>query len=411
MPKIGVILLPGILGSPLQKLDGTQAWPVHQMGATNPINVGSWYTAWFDKKLQWFVDPGFLPSTQVIKAKKERSLTLNSYIENVAGIYQDFLNGLIGRKLVGPDSKELKLEADSYSVFVVNYDWARPVMETRNDVVKDTQDFVNTYKCEKFIYVTHSMGGIVGMAALLDPWVQQKCLGIVRVACPVVGAPEATARLVRGILPGDTMQSGIASTMLGNTGRKFSLFAACLPGLASLLPQWGQTRINMDHVTAILNYHFSNDTNYTSPNDNEDASAFKFGNKHLKSLIYRFGENITIANELMDLLIKDASLFTKYVSSITLSGKKTLDSYVVNASPNSPYINPTPKWSQDGDGTVPFSSQGCFSSREIYVDGGIDHADAFSDPRTWPHIIDAMNDLIKKDAIKNMMDDLKKKMD
>src|SRR5262249_54968712 len=176
----------------------------------------------------------------------------------------------------------------------------------------------------------------------------------------------------------------------------FSLFAACLPGLASLLPQWGQTRISRDHVTAILNYHFSNDTNYTSPNDNEDASAFKFGNEHLKILVNRFGENITIANELMDLLIKDASLFTKYVSSITLSGKKTLDSYVVNASPNSPYINPTPKWSQDGDGTVPFSSQGCFSGRDIYVDGGIDHADAFSDRRTWPHIIDAMNDLIKR---------------
>ena len=407
-PKIAVIFLPGIMGSPLEnRTNGGTAWPAHKMGLTNPLNIDEWYSATYYEKMRKFVDlksSDFCSLTRAMKADMVYSRIWGWTINNVAETYHGFLKMLLSRKLKDTNGENLILEEFDYLAHVINYDWSRPIKETSLDVGGNTYEFVTQNKCDWFIYVTHSMGGIVGMASLADmnlelgPWIQKKCLGMVRVACPVIGAPETTARLVRGILPDGSITGPIASTILGNTGRKFSLFAACLPGVASLLPQLGsQSPINIHHVEAILNYHFGHaplkkDFSEMEP---DEASALQYGNVFLIELKKQFGESIFLANQVTSKLYENHQLFSKYVSAVVLIGKETLDSYIVNESPNHPYINPT--WKSDvlGDSTVPIGSQACLSGHKVYVDGGIDHANAFSDSQTWPHIIDAMNALIK----------------
>ncbi|HKQ76653.1 MAG TPA: hypothetical protein VJ810_23360 [Blastocatellia bacterium] len=405
MPKIAVILLPGILGSPLVNEYGEEAWPIHEMSTTNVSNVGWWSMhANFEDKLKLFVDVSddFMPRTLAIPA----SITKTA-INRVAPFYHDFLAGLRDSRLKGPDGKTLKFNADEYLVHVINYDWSRPVIDSCVNVVRDTYNFVFKERCEKFIYLTHSMGGIVGMATLGNKWIQENCLGIVRVACPVAGAVETVARLFRGIKAGwGDIEEYFLSLILGDSGPKFSIFAACIPGLASLLPQFpsGDQRPTLI-VKAILDHHFDGPARRAYWYNEEDR-AYMFGRKHLTVMKNRFEANIITANILIHRnLIPYEKTIREKVIAVALSGKQTLQRYTVNKKDNNnPSITTDEVWDTSGDGTVPVRSQTLFAGNDnpfprdsgIEVSGGIEHANAFSDKRTWPYIIAAMNELMRR---------------
>jgi hypothetical protein len=391
MPKICVIFLPGILGSPLVNDSNDRAWPVHEF--EERASLALYFSSLTLKgKIQRFTsyrEHGVvMHRTRIL----ESSVDDSGKSHNVAIFYRDFVKALY---LKQDPFSELPFEID---LVVMNYNWVNTVETTANKVLMATRRIAN--RCDGFMYVTHSMGGVVAMDAILliarEPKLKEKLLGVVRVACPVTGAPETVARLHRGIEYkydwGDwdtwsTKNYGerLAAQMLGVTGWEFSLLAAHIPGISSLLPG----NISQSIITSIVCKPFMPEAvEQKSLLGVNEAWAYGRDNlEHIKSLTEKHW-NAARASYLARVNEANELLWEKFVHAVVLTGKRTTMKV--------DYFGLPIETDMKGDGTVPAHTQGIYAGEVTFVSGGIDHADAFSDRMTWPAIVAAMKSLFMK---------------
>lgn len=90
----------------------------------------------------------------------------------------------------------------------------------------------NGYTCRQVILVTHSMGGLVARACLLDNAVSDKIAGIVHGVMPATGAAVAYRRCKVGMADEDP----VASYVIGRDGPSVTAVFAQAPGALQLLP-------------------------------------------------------------------------------------------------------------------------------------------------------------------------------
>lgn len=380
-PKVGVIFLPGILGSPLVSKQNEMAWPVHQL-ANEKMLALSLSRLPLLEKIKLFVETDnvgnrFPFKTRILKAKLK-----NGQWENVATFYTDFLRQLMSGQ------QDLGFTPD---VVVLNYNWMYPVQNLVSSIRRPLSNLWQdpTRGWDGFMFVTHSMGGIVAMdTATLFPksTVKNKFLGIVRVACPVVGAPETAARLRRGIETHWDMSGAerVVAWMLGTTGWEFSLLAAHIPGLSSLLPMGisQDTVVNLimspyrDGAPPQTDKVYSPRRSWTYAHTNRDnierwvKASFILASRHLQR---RINSRYT-------------ALWSNKVQPVVLTGKKTVQALDRDGLPI--------KVEDKGDGTVPEAIQACLGMQPLIVPKpNIDHSDAFSDSETWPTIFQGMKGL------------------
>ncbi|MFZ6743353.1 hypothetical protein ACO0LC_09020 [Undibacterium sp. JH2W] len=411
MEDVAVILLPGILGSPLEnKITHEDIWPVHSTGRT--VWTGGSHTA---TKVKLFVDDlqRMNSVTKVLRPTKWEE----AKVDLVAPIYHGFVKLPANERL----DKEGKQLCFTPHVYVLNYDWSVSTILNITDIKAATLSIMKAachdHNATKFMYVTHSMGVLAALATVLGGGLADDIdfAGIVAVAGPIPGAPEALMRMMRGF-PSPSIinyEKAIATKLLANNGWKFSMLAPVLPGFADLLP-WSELDRDLEtEIENIINFHFNPDKpvkrgagmwsyNERSWSEASDCRA---------NLIKKMKSNISEARKL-HLLIRnkqyDLTIFNRLFG-VCLNGKDTIQSMnFVNltgvpslrgkrsGSLNIPdELKDTYTSAQKGDGTVTLGGQRYNCSASIKVPGGIDHADAFENKNVWPYIHTGMNWIYK----------------
>ena len=150
-----------------------------------------------------------------------------------SGTYNDFLKHC-------KEYKEFKFDQ---IVCAIGYNWARSNIHSAQRILERTEQLLKNLKVDGFVYITHSMGALPVRAAfkLIDeevkfqndfPLVRTKCLGVIHVVAPILGAPEAYIRFHRGVPEADIGEKYV----LGRTGFKFSVKACFIPSMCEILP-------------------------------------------------------------------------------------------------------------------------------------------------------------------------------
>ncbi|GEM_PF-2611795 len=123
-------------------------------------------------------------------------------------------------------------------VYVIGYDWRQSNRDSGRAVATRINEILEIEETEKFIMISHSMGGLVTRACLHDTannhGVHDKCMGIVHIAQPVHGGVV----LVRRMFSGSTSELDggyLFSTILGDTREKSLTISANMAGPLQLL--------------------------------------------------------------------------------------------------------------------------------------------------------------------------------
>jgi pimeloyl-ACP methyl ester carboxylesterase len=421
---VAVILLPGILGSPLKnKYTGDSIWPVHS---------GFWtaWTGWSHtaKKAKMFVDDITTMNsvTEVIRPAEWKE----GDIEFIADIYHDFVQLPAAQRL---DTRGAALSFTPH-VYVLNYNWSVSTQNNIQNIADGTMAIMaaagRDHNATRYMYVTHSMGVLAALAtALFKDWAERdEFLGIVPVAGPIPGAPEALMRLMRGFVapPGSEIAASLWDTvverdpqhikgkfmpwitakLLSNSGWKFSMLAPFIPGFADLLPFATLDRNLEKEVAEIINFHFNPNNPVTRGIGLYNEWSWAEASEHRQALVDKMKTSIRQARDLHNFIHnRQNKLNEKYkLYAVCLTGKETvrwmdivnlsqINSLRGNRSGNlmiPDVLKGTYTSDQTGDGTVTEYGQKHNCSVYSRVYGGIDHADAFKDPNVWPHIHTAM---------------------
>jgi pimeloyl-ACP methyl ester carboxylesterase len=125
-------------------------------------------------------------------------------------------------------------------VYVVGYDWRQSNRNSGRYLRRYVQSILNTEGVDRYILVSHSMGGLVTRSFLKDnEELRNKCLGIIHIAQPVHGGVVLVRRLFVGSSMSNDGGVGIASyvfTRILGTNRKDAItIASGMPGPLQLL--------------------------------------------------------------------------------------------------------------------------------------------------------------------------------
>lgn len=402
MAKIAVILLPGILGSPLDiavpnnnvTTYPNDAWPVDRLADEKELPY-RFYSMPLKQKIERFVQldtPTLTSRTSV----KQATVNANGSTSGVATFYQKFVNQAV-------NGGYLKFDDCKLSIHVLNYDWTKHVQDIGHDIATETANILTDSSIVGFMYVTHSMGGLVAMEVIIRHklWKERNFIGAVRVACPVSGAPETLARMHRGIVANvewndvnswfKAIPEHIVGKMLGNEGWRFALLASCIPGLAYLLPSQS---CDWTMIYNILDFH-SRQPVHKDKEKTAYHSAWNLYLTHWGNISGKMQNSLNGALDWHTLSIYWRKELASCITAVGLSGKTTLQSFDSNAINGATLTNAV---YADGDGTVPLDEQLRFSGKQFLVPGGYDHSDAFADtwykvgvPKNWETIFDAIN--------------------
>ncbi|WP_287911129.1 hypothetical protein [Acinetobacter sp.] len=152
-------------------------------------------------------------------------------------------------------TKELhgKLANYSFPVFAIGYNWLQSndlsahyvAHKMQNDVKQQIKKEFPTQTFEKFIIVTHSMGGLVTRSLIQDDSVKNDILGVMHGVMPASGAPTVYQRICRGwegseVLQGfhpiDAYAANRGREVFGATSERLMPVLANAPGALQLLP-------------------------------------------------------------------------------------------------------------------------------------------------------------------------------
>lgn len=427
MTDVAVILLPGILASPLTNERNEDVWPVHK-------DLATFGTILRDTKTKLKLFARDWPNDESNATRVLRPTTWRAGdVDFAASVYHKFV------KLAPADRQRINGQQLTFTphMFVLNYNWSVSTLDNLFDVAMETHAIMNTTlangsKPTKFMYVTHSMGGLVALAtALKYPTLSSTdFLGIVAVAGPLLGAPEALMRMVRGFPYADDVLvkyslDWLIAKLLTNKGWKFSMLAPIMPGFADLLPFDVLNRNLAQEVEDLIRFHFDDNRpirrssrHASAPLSSTRSVSWSEANQRKETLVAAMRRNTRSAHLLHTFIRNNISKLQvkgKLVN-VFLSGKDTVDAMgtinlaAINdlrgsrtgrlAIPDVLTAGTDYKISDAGDGTVPVGSQKFgfdFNFTQlIKAPDGIKHADAFNAPMfepgpAWGHIHSGMN--------------------
>lgn len=268
---IPVIFLPGVMGSNLCGADGKSLWRLN----SNASTAWNWGMKGAEdrKRLLHFkrtsVDSGGKVDKEdewertLFTSRKERGWGEGGYISYgeflpwIQSVLNDHLemqkNKLLhsGKLTPREELMELNLNAEigemsltsdevslSYKylfpVHVMGYNWLASNVDSAKTLDERVTKIIGDYNgrgmlCEKVIFVTHSMGGLVARHYSENRKKSDKILGMVHGVMPTLGSPTAYRRMKAG-------EASMAGIVLGDTGAKMTAVLAQSPGPLELLP-------------------------------------------------------------------------------------------------------------------------------------------------------------------------------
>ncbi|WP_224363422.1 hypothetical protein [Hyalangium versicolor] len=412
MPSVAVILLPGILGSPLVgKRAGDVVWPVHD----EVTLLGTVYGRSALEKAGSFADPidgtspGFNSRTALLPSPN--TPFAESRTKNVAGLYHDFVTKTNDANVEkrGEGGESLSFTPD---VYVLNYDWSRSTLDNVDAIWNGTSEILKNSLHKAFMYVAHSMGTLAALAQAIRlkqgslPPHQAAFLGSVVVAGPIIGAPETLRRVVNGVAAAwYNPKEKLVAKLLAEEGWKCALLVPHIPGFSDLF--WFDSGDDVaSQVSKVMGYHFaeSNPQWKWTFSGRVHCQSWSYGNQNIQALVKQMRRNIKKGRQLNTWIKSEHKDWTENTVAVALKGRQTLTKLSLKL--DDIYVDPpvpTYALNEFGDGTVPLTSQTFGCAKWWVVPGGIDHGDALTDPRVWPSVYTAMNHLYGEGSSKGLI--------
>lgn len=123
----------------------------------------------------------------------------------------------------------------STPVYAVGYDWRQGNRDSGRAVAKRINEILQAHSAQRYILVSHSMGGLVTRAMLKgDAGVAAKAMGVVHIAQPALGAAVFYRRMFTGARAGLDGGFGIRN-LLGTSRESFQTVLSALPGPMQLM--------------------------------------------------------------------------------------------------------------------------------------------------------------------------------
>lgn len=120
-------------------------------------------------------------------------------------------------------------------VYAIGYDWRQNNRDSGDAVARRIRGILASEGADRFILISHSMGGLVTRACLKNSAdVADKLLGVVHIAQPVNGGLVLVRRMFTGAV--SSVDGGrLLSMVIGNTRAKFQTIMSAVPGPMQLL--------------------------------------------------------------------------------------------------------------------------------------------------------------------------------
>jgi hypothetical protein len=288
----------------------------------------------------------------------------------------------------------------------------------------------------RFFLVTHSMGALVVRRALqLFSGLRAGCLGVIHVAAPNAGAPEALMRFIRGMeTSAGLVEGAVIKRIFGDEGWKVSTAASRIaagfqlfpyPMLGAQVPVSLTTRRVFEAVNAparsedeartdafflrqIITTNFSETRNVTlrslgKPDrqlPRTTDGAWRAAVDEQQPIIDDVLFHTTEARRLHDELALPTGFFSR-TATVSLTGVSTVQAVKLTFDANSRLTEAVEFTDNNGDGTVPLSSQQFrVPGRTTTLDGrqidtartvtGVSHENALTNAEVIRHVFDFM---------------------
>ncbi len=234
-----VIFLPGIMGSRLYFPNSGMFW--------DPDSVA--------RMVDWVPTPlrssGYLRN--LVHVRQPAGVLIDPISVSAKPHQLEHGWGTVSWSFYGDLLTDLEKEYGPF-VHAVGYDWRQSLRRLGNYVKDKIRRIRETEGADRFVIVTHSMGGLVARAAFAaDPEFKKSVAGVVYCCQPAVGSPTLYRRMFTGLIPefdatpGDANASTLASIGANLFDRIFALILggdradflgklSGMPGAISLLP-------------------------------------------------------------------------------------------------------------------------------------------------------------------------------
>lgn len=263
---IPVIIIPGIAGSALEPVDHDDrikngpGWPVNNTMQMIKLLVRGPRRKRLNLVGRQHHRPGYL-HLQVIGGNDPRAASgipgwkkeehygrsnKNGLLGIAALKYRSLVNHLVDRDALRDDpNKSPGSPLDDWYFRTpphgFGYNWTADIRYAGQSLRKFLNDLSEYYRslharCDRFILVTHSTGGLVARAALQqDPSFASKIVSVYHTGVPHVGAAEAFFRVKAGF-PQDTFDEKKVAWATMRSGKEAAAVFGNLPGALQLLP-------------------------------------------------------------------------------------------------------------------------------------------------------------------------------
>lgn len=398
-PRIPIILIPGIMGTRLKSRK-------HPDGIWDPDNaIGTLWehvlaTANHQRDL-FGEDFKRVMNDSNGYGKIEHS---RGWGEVHTGTYKNFLESC----------QNHKFKKFTPRVYTIGYDWTKSNQRSCDRIITKTQDILDNEKWrgrepKGFIYIAHSMGALAARAALKKSFVlRAKCLGVVFVGGPNKGSVVFYNRFFSGVVN----ESFEINLVMGRAdARVWSILASTVCGAFELLPtndfavagqhdrEWLQWKVYVDPPENKKYIRNTHQKSFIVPPANNlykvyaDVERDYIGSILSNAPFYSSVERDIVRN------CKNAEKFHKWLGRfmpskyiiISSSNRKTdmgikLERILkVKKNPwniviEKSHVNPTLVRSNDGDGTVPITSQQAYKENALDCVqlSGVDHVGLIS---------------------------------
>jgi hypothetical protein len=218
---IPIVFVPGVMGSRLHFTTLGVYWDPDRLIRRMP----RWLTSSADR-----VRRDFSLSNPATVMTEGSGYTAQQLARGWAGVAADFYKGLLQHLT------RQRYGAYRTPVYAIGYDWRQSNEISGAAVMERIAEIVDTESAQRFILLSHSMGGLVTRAGLQNDTsgVADKLLGVCHIAQPATGAAVAARRMFTGATFGG---DGVAMmALLGNNRQKFQTIISSLPGPMQLLP-------------------------------------------------------------------------------------------------------------------------------------------------------------------------------
>jgi pimeloyl-ACP methyl ester carboxylesterase len=217
--KIPIIFVPGVMGSRLHFTAIDQSWdPDSNWAMIHWLRISAERTR-----------DEFALSNPAEVMNDNDDLTAAQRDRGWAGVAWDFYGQFVR------DLDAQRFGRYQTPVYVIGYDWRQNNRTSGDAVARRINAILAQEGVERFILISHSMGGLVTRACLKNNAdVAGKLLGVIHIAQPVHGGVVLVRRMFTGCQSSEDGGWGL-STILGNNRKKFSTIMSSLPGPAQLL--------------------------------------------------------------------------------------------------------------------------------------------------------------------------------